>query len=87
MVLVDSLGRGFQFIVSSENVLTSFLGKRLWRTKVLDKKRSVDDLTQTRGVTLDAGPDSRELIFTRAPATSSEEALTAGLNYSKMMSV
>ena len=87
MVLVDTLGRSFQFIVSSENVLTSFLGERLWRTKVLNKKRSVDDLAQTRGVALNAGPDSCELIFTRAPGTSSEEAFTARLNYRVMMSV
>ena len=87
MVLVDALGSSFQFIISSENVLTSFLGKRLWRTKVLDKKWSVDDSAQTRGVALDAGPDSCELIFTRAPGTGSEKAFSARLNYRVMMSV
>ena len=87
MVLIDTLGRGFQFIVPSENVLPSFLGKRLWRAKVLDKKRSVDDSAQTRRVALDVGPDSCELIFTRAPATSSKEASAAGLNYHAVMSV
>lgn len=81
MVFIDALGCGFQFIVPSENVLPSFLGKRLWRPKVLDKTWGVDDSAQTRRVALDVGPDSCKLIFTRAPATGSKEAFAAGLNY------
>jgi hypothetical protein len=33
------------------------------------------------------GPDSCELIFTRAPATGSEEAFAAGLNCHDIVSV
>jgi hypothetical protein len=87
MVLIDTLGRGFQFIVPSENVLPSCLGKRLWRAKVLDKRWSVDDSAQTRRAALDVGPDSCELISTRTPATGSEEASAAGLNYSAIVSI
>ena len=87
VVLIDTLGRGFQFIVPSENALPSFLGERFWRAKVLDKTRSADDSTQTRRVAQDVGPNSCELIFTRAPATSSKKAFAAGLNYNAMVSV
>ena len=87
MVLVDALGCGFQFIISSENALTSFLGKRLWRTKFLDKTWSAEDSAQTRRVALDAGPYSCEFIFIWAPGTSSEDTFATGLNYQAMVSV
>ena len=87
MVLVNTLGRSFQLIFSSENALTAFLGKRLWRAKVLDKTWSVDDSAQTGRVALDAGPDSCELIFSRAPGTGSEDTFAARLNYHTIVSV
>lgn len=70
MVLIETLGCGLQLIIPSENVLPSFLGMRFWWAKVLNKTRSADDSTQTRRATQDVGPDSCDLIFSRAPATS-----------------
>jgi hypothetical protein len=87
MVLSDALGCGLQFIIPSENVLPSFLRTRFWRAKVLDKTWGIDDSAQTRRATQDVGPDCCDLIFTRAPATSSEKAFAAGLNYNAMVSM
>jgi hypothetical protein len=87
MVLIETLGCGFQFIIPSENVLPSFLRMRFWRAKVLDKTWGIDDSAQTRRAAQDVGPDSCDLIFTRAPATSSEKAFAAGLNYNAMVNV
>ena len=82
MVLVDTLGRGLQFIISSEYVpLPSVLGERFYRAKVLDKVRGVDDSPQTRRVALDARPDRCELIFLGAPAAGCEETFVSWLNY------
>lgn len=87
MVLIETLGCRLQFIIPSENVLPSFFRMRFWRTKVLDKTRGTDDSAQTRRTAQDVGPDSCDLIFTRAPATSCEEAFATGLNYNAMVSV
>ena len=87
MVLIDTLGCGLQFIIPSENVLPSFLRMRFWQAKVLDKTWSTDYSAQTRRVAQDVRPDSRDLIFTGAPATSSEEAFAAGLNCNDMVNM
>lgn len=87
MVLIETLGCGLQFIIPSENVLSSFLRMRVWRAKVLDKTWGTDDPAQTGRAAQDAGPNSCDLIFTRAPAPSSEKAFAAGLNYNVMVSV
>jgi hypothetical protein len=87
MVLIETLGCGLQFIVPSENVLPSFLRMRFWWAKVLDKTWGADDSAQTRRAAQDVGADSCDLIFTRAPGTSSEKAFAAGLNYNAMVSV
>ncbi len=87
MVLIETLGCGLQFIIPSENVLPSFLRMRIWRAKVLDKTWGIADSAQTGRAAQDVGPDSCDLIFTRAPATSGEKAFAAGLNYNSMVSV
>ena len=87
MVLIETLGCGLQFIIPSENVLPSFLRVRFWGAKVLDKTWGTDDSAQTRRVAQDVGPDGCNLIFTRAPTTSSKKAFAAGLNYNAMVSV
>jgi len=87
MILIETLGCGLQFIIPSENVLPSFRRMRFWQAKVLDKTWSTDYSAQTRRVAQDVRPDCRDLIFTRAPTTSSEEAFAAGLNCNNMVSV
>jgi hypothetical protein len=87
MVLIETLGCGLQFIIPSENVLPSFLRMWFWWSKVLDKTRGIDDSAQTRRAAQDVRPDSCDLISTRAPATGSEKAFAAGLNYNAMVSV
>jgi hypothetical protein len=80
MVLIETLGRRFQFIIPSKNVLAPFFGDRFCRTKVRDKAWCVDDSAQTRRIAHDVRANGCELVFTRAPATGREEAFAAGFN-------
>ena len=81
MVFRDALRSGFQFVVTTKNVLSFSIRMGLRFPEKFDEGRRRDDISETLRVSLNIKPNCCKFVAMRAPTSSSYKTIVAGLDY------